>query len=661
MKNLLCGLFLLALMVSCTTSKRVSTFTMPEAVPVAATVDLDAYRAKYGKYDGVYLNNETTIEHYGTKSSGYNGLGASWNYVKLHKSKLLVFNPEVSWMTSFRIAGKPDQMYARVTTPDGRVRMYGLEDLRQEKDVDGYNWYTLVYPEIVSGTLIEEGYETKYAVDYFLPPLDHDIELQYSIPCEHMQVSFACPDWWTVAIKKLADKRVVPVVWDTTIDPGAKKQMFTYTRSDIPAVTEEPFAPYFKQVADYLQFQVTELEMKGFLRELPTNWDKLTEELNKYMLKKQDKGWEKVSDRAKVIAADCTTDLERLDAVVSFVRDSIESSPAGFDGNYPKVLEQKRGNVIEKCGLTQKLLAYLNIQSNLLLVHSAMEGYFDKAFISFDQFTALAVRARVEEVDYVVFPYVDRLPVNHVPEPFQNEIALQITGDLSSFWQVPPGNRAENGTLDEYDVTITDAGRLICRETRTANGSQAYDLREGMRKLDARQTEDFFREILAYQSGDLTIDSFTVQNQDAYKLPLVFVIYYTIDNLVTITPDEALFQTAGLFFPFNSKEMDRYPEDRVNPVSIPYDTRFEKAITVHFPEDWTVETPLNDVSYENLLGSLEGTYSLRPGELSVRQHVNLNRSLESREKFVELQELLGSRSKLQIPTIIFSVPEEADS
>ena len=661
MKKLFVASLVLAVMTSCTTSKRISEFIQPELVAPESSLDLNVYQEKYGQYDGVYIYNETTIEHYGTRGSGYNGIGASWKFIRIHRSKLLVFDPEIDWMTSFRLYTKPAQMYIRITTPDGRVRNYGVEDLTPEKSLRGYDWYTLVYPDIVPGTIIEEGYEINYSVGYFPPPLDHDIELQFTIPCERLEVTFACPDWWTVAIKKLGVNKDVPIVWNDTLDPGAKKQMFSYKRTNIPAVTKEPFAPFFKEVADYLQFQVTELEMKGASLRLPKTWQDFSKNFQKYALKKQGKGWEDVRDRAREITTACTTNEERVDAIVAFVRDSIELDREGFDGNYPKVLDKRLGNSVEKCGLVQKMLEHLNIPATLILVHSASQGYFDPDYISHEQFEAPAVRAQIDGEECVLFPYVERLPINHVPPMFQDQKAMQIIENLASVWQVPSGNRAENSTLEDYDITITETGSLVCREARTANGSLAYDMREDIRKFDETEMKDFVRGMLAYQAGDVTIDSFTIHDLEAYKQPLVLEVHYTIDNLVTITPDEVLFQTVGLFFPFSRKGIDRSPEERVNPISIAYDSRFEKAVTIHFPEKWTTETVFNDVQHENLFGSLTGTYTVRPGEISIHQRVSLNRALEGKETIVQLQELLGERSKLQIPTIVFSVPPEQES
>jgi hypothetical protein len=150
MKHSILPVLSLVLLSSCTMSKRVSVFVVPPLTAQAQdTVDVAAYEVKYQGYEGVYLDVERTFEHYGAKEE----YARSWNFAVIDRRKYMVLDPEASWLTSFRLTFKPDTMYIRIVSPDGRIRTYGKKDLKEEKVASGYTYYTMVYPEIVKGTI----------------------------------------------------------------------------------------------------------------------------------------------------------------------------------------------------------------------------------------------------------------------------------------------------------------------------------------------------------------------------------------------------------------------------------------------------------------------------------------------------------------------------
>jgi hypothetical protein len=131
---------------------------------------------------------------------------------------------------------------------------------------------------------------------------------------------------------------------------------------------------------------------------------------------------------------------------------------------------------------------------------------------------------------------------------------------------------------------------------------------------------------------------------------------YTIDNLVTVTPEEVIFQTGGLFSPSSTggeRKVDT--SERRNPIRIYNDEQTNKNITVQYPASWQLSSTLADIQRSNDFGSVEGKYENSPGKLSIRQTRLLKQSSAPKEKFPELLELISRQSKLSIPTIIFKV------
>ena len=661
MKRLICCAVLLMLVSSCTKSRRVSVFEVPPENAVTAPVDVDVYKAKYGMYDGAYIYYETTIEHYGNKESSELNPFAKWNYLRMHRSKQIVFNPESERLTSFRIYTIPNRLYLRVTTPDGVVRNYGVADLKEEKDADGDTWHTLVYPDIVPGTIIEEGWEKSYSVGRYPPPLSHDIQLQFTIPCERIKVTYACPNWWRLAIKKLSRTRVVPLDWDQGLVADDKKQMFVYEAKNVSAITREAYAPFFKQVADYLQFQIMELEMKGFVVKRETSWSEFAKKFDKYFRKKKDKHGDKIRDKAIGITKTCTTEAEKIDAILAYVQENITVEGDGRNGDYYKVLYSEKGNIFDLVGVTAELLNQLDIPSQFILVHSAEEGYFDPDYFAFEQFDAPAVRIVRDSGDVLLFPYIKRLPTGFVPPPYQNQVALIMEKGAVQTTLIPRSTSLENSFNETYHLALDDGGLVTVTQNVLARGSSAYTIRELMMRLGPDQMENFVREEMAFSDGEVTVDSFIVNNQDEYNEPLDIDLYYTVDNLVTVMPDEVIFRTEQLFTQIPGVELDADPTKRVNPVSIDYDEAWIKSITLSYPDSWSLSGVMENVTHENEFGSIAAVYIAEPGKLTVDQQVHVNATLQPKAKIGELLDLLGPNTPLSHPTLVFSIPVEEES
>jgi hypothetical protein len=137
-------------------------------------------------------------------------------------------------------------------------------------------------------------------------------------------------------------------------------------------------------------------------------------------------------------------------------------------------------------------------------VHSAEHGYFDPDYFDIDQLDVPAIRVKLDTLEYVVFPYMKHLPIDHVPEEFQGQRALEIDKGIATLRRLPEGNRAENLSVEQYDLQIRADGSIGVNEHRSIRGYQAYLMRERLTRLDSSETRDAIRESITYTEGDLT-------------------------------------------------------------------------------------------------------------------------------------------------------------
>ena len=660
-------LFLLAAtLTGCTTSQRVR-YLDPAPTTAAAnrTFDLAAYEQKYGDNDAVFLFTESTIEHSGSREKGVFDTG-KWMFSLVHRRKYVVFNPDVDDLTTFHISYSPDNLYIIVTTPDGEVRRYGAGDLREGRDSDGDPDYTIVFPDVVRGTLIEEGWDWECRIGY--PSfLEEEFELRYRYPCERSTFVYACPDWWTLDFKDTGLGVEIPVEY--SYDTAGRKMIVTCEKRDVPALAGEPYSPRSRDVAEYIQFQVTSLAMIDQTYRAPQDWSEFAKRFQENALAKSGQNADKVADHAKRIVADAATPAAKIKAVRDYIRDEIALG-GRQDGDYLKVMKNGEGGLSDIAGLTCALLNHVEVPARLALVHVADEGHFDPTYIAGSQFSVPGVQVEVDGAERLLLPYLPDLPLNFVPEFVAGQPALIIDqGRFESHWDGPdtyvpgsaslgtaPGaNPLDDTTSHTYDLVMDTEGGIAVTETITTHGNPAYRARGLLRDLHDDEREDIVKGMASFAAGEIVLSSYEIANLAELEEPLVITAHYDMDHMVTVTPEEAIFHTGGLFSPLTGVTFAVDTSGRQNRILIPNDEHHTKNITFHLPAGWSLTTALADFTAENDFGSLEATVSSTPGELAIAQGLHLKTIDAAPARFPEFLELVDGRAAFSVPALVFTV------
>jgi hypothetical protein len=662
MKQCFAGLaFALALLaIGCTESARLSSLDVPDETYQQATpVDVAAYAAKYPTYDGVMLDVEETIEHSGIKDDAKSGLGLfgklvkNWVYSRVRKEKYIILNPEAQWLSTYELSYIPDKLYMITISPSGVVTHFAKTDLQTVKDDKGRERYKIAFPRVEKGTVVEVGWESSYNVNKFLPPLEHDIKLQYAIPCEHLKFTFAYPNWWTIATKRLGQTKQVPVVRES--DSSTRKMSMIYEATDVPAFGPEPYCPLFKQVATYLHFQVTSFEMMGMKWESDQSWDTVIKGFRTYAINKASKQSESVRRIADSLTAGAVTAREKVSRIVSWVSSTIEPSAKSNNADPYETLSERTGTIYDITGLAQAMLMEEDILAEYLLVHGAEDGWFDAAYVSAEQMWTPALNIQADSLQCVVFPWVKKLPISIVPDNYSGERAIKVDEDVTGTTMVVPRGDTRGNTIhQQMEVTVDTAGQLNVVQTQTVGGVSAYNIRCDLEKMDPIERRKLIDSMLSIKGADLTVDSFAIENDTMYTEPLVFRFYYTIRNLVTTTPEEIVVQTADLFRPaLEGNRIDSL--DRRNPVWIWHDEEATNTIVVRYPDTWTLTSSLQNDQIENQFGVTTCSYEQGPGSLTVRRSTLLKPCRTPKEGIADLMRLLGGGSETTAHALVFSV------
>ncbi|HEX8297697.1 MAG TPA: hypothetical protein VF594_00940 [Rubricoccaceae bacterium] len=622
-------------------------------MPPLPVVRLDSLRTAYPNLPMAYLTDERTIEHQFDFPS-------EWDFVQDVRRQYVVLDPDDTQATTFGVTlGRRDVLegaHLRLVSPDGAESVFALADLVREQD-GGAVSYKFAYPNVVAGSVIEESYRLRQTTDRtFQPPLYHDIALQREVPVDQMTVRYVYPSSWSLAVKQVGPQRMPEFQLDRTTLPHSS--ILTVRRDHVAPFADEPYSPFFKEVAPYLEFAVTAIHVGDVLPlyQAPTSWEALATDFGRYAFKRRGGATGPVAQQARSVADPAAPDSVRLASIVSWVQTNIEPVDEGGATDLRGVLQSHRANDLLITGLTQAMLEESGLDADFILIHPMSEGYFDPQFIDIRQFTAPAVLVRLEGTDRVVFPYVEGLPITYIPENYQGATAMRLSAEgLGGFVRLPASDLSQS-TIDEVTSVAVDAEGIVrVEETTTLRGAAAFGFRALIKDLTAEERAEEMERFVTYDEGSFRDFTHTVEGESAAADALVLTLRYTVDDLVTVTPEEVLFQTGGLLSPAALSTREATPGRRRNPVRIYHNSVTNKTIRVQYPEAWTLTTALADVREDSRFGQSTGSYASTPGLLTATQRTQLRAGSAAATEASALERLTGSESRLNVPTLVFSV------
>lgn len=667
MKKALAFIFLLLIGSGCTVSKRTLYLDLPPETTVKAyPIDLSAYEEKYKNYDGVYLDHTTKYEHSGTKDNFVPDL---WKFTLVSSFEYLILNTDSRLSKSTRLRFKPDNFYLRLISPDGDMKYYKQDSLVQEKEADGTEYYTIIYPEVAKGTIIEVGFEKTFKMSAYWAQTDYDNPLQFTVPCENLEFSFAYPDWWDIQVKNIRNDYLPD--YQTISDAKNKKTIISCIKKDVPAITDEPYSPEYKMIVEYIQFMITDMVMSSGGMHRYETWDEMFKGFYELYINYKNA---KINDLPKADSIyqdqeytftefvnhlfeieNAQTDGQKIQAILDYVQESIEMTYEDKNGNVNKILSAKEGNVFDITVLAHRMLKEAGYENEFSLIHSAEDGYFDSYYINSDQLYIPGIKLTLNNSLYVLFPAFPDLPYNIIPDRFKGQKAVSLIGynDIN-FWKTPIETETENSLYQNLDIEFTSDGSTIVSEELIFKGYDAYSIRMTLNFTDSTEIETFITNLVAYEEGEVKDLSYEIINQDEVLEDFIIRYQYSIDNLITITPEEIIVQTSGFFIGANNINY-RYNKDlRTNPIEILNKEKFVQDINLTYPDHWKLITEVIPNEYENIFGVLK--WSSETDENSTRfiKELTLKQTYQPKSMYPEFLKIYGDDNEFNLPTLIFS-------
>ena len=614
--------------------------------------------------------DQQTIQQYEQKYHGAPAVYLNWSFVKEHvgkspvltmfevfESHRLILNPESRKYSTFRLEidasiQELDSIQLVIVSPGGRRSVFGKNDLRVEPASGDSTVYKFVYPDVQKGSQIRESYLVKTVSEKSHWTSGHHIPLQFDIPADSVHFSYVYPiNWWLRFKRRSSDANIDPVI---TFDTASNGHIFDTLLVDVPAVSDEPYTPRDRSAYDFLRFHVT--GHTSYTR--PWTWGAITNGVRwgsaTVARMREDPQIVTIAQEAVVNAVNFE---DTCTAIVFWVQDNIEKGHC-YGCTYNEVLERGVGSLYVINEITMAMMHAVGLKSEAMLIHPASHGFFDEDFVDLSELTTPVVAAMNSSDTVVCIPYIKHLPSGVLPVDLQGRPAILVekNGD-AEIGRVPEPIAHRNTKEEEYSLTIDENGLIKVEEKKYFRGLSAYLMRSALREAKDSEMEDFMAELLTYDEGDVKLGEYNIENMDDYRQPLVITLNYTIDNLVTVTPEEVIFQTGGLFSPSSERKIKIETDDRVNPIRIYADEEVIKRITINHPPEWALDTKLKPVKFDNQFGELDATYTSESGRFTAEQRRLLKKASEPKEKIDDLMMITSRRSQLSIPTLIFTVKE----
>ena len=652
---------LLLLVVGCT-SHGVRRYTLDRTTPddiVRTPVDVAAYAEEYPGDDGIFLYREYCLEQVERPHTGNH---YSYDVYKMGAIRYLVLDPDAEWLGTFDLTVDEGEelrkVYITVIAPDGSIRQFDKGDLRETVDEEGRRRYRLAYPGIVKGSVVDEGYEIYYDPSDF-SEYHHQIPLRFSIPTERLSVRYVYPSTWTVGFR---GNHSDSVAWVgrfaiDTIEGEDAVEVASYEATDIPALVSEPYSPFLGEIQRNLEavVRIVYFPDGSTLRPLPATWKSYASGYGHYAAGSKEIKPKELDERLKEILDGSESDHQKLRKIVGWVQREIAVGGERA-GNLQKVWKQKEGTVPQITAVTRALLEHAGIPATLLLIHSAQEGRFDSAFLYPGAFSYPSLSAVVGDSTYYLFPYIRNYPVDQIPIFFQGETALRIGSDTARLFDTIPILAATAGGItSDFDATIDEEGVLTVTETRTLRGDDAFLMRRELAELDEEELADAMKEMPTYEEGVVTLTTHAIENLADYDKPLVIRLTYTVEDLVTITPDEAIVNAEGLFTPVMRRKYKVDTEERENPIKIYSDESLRQTIRLRVPAGWRLQSVPEDLHRTTSFGEVSSRYAFADGALTVDYTRTLRRAERPATEYADLLAIIGTRATMSLSTLVFSV------
>lgn len=392
--------------------------------------------------------------------------------------------------------GKVREIHAWLIRPSGQVKSYGKNDVRDEAEALNDVYDESRVKKISAVNDAEPGAVFGYQTTSEARPFFNQLFWYFqgnTFPVVSSRLTLVLPAGW----------RANGMTFNhATVEPSVNGSAYTWELRDLSPLELEPISPSMVNL-------VPRLEVKYFPTEgtrVPTSrtFDSWTEVSRWYteLSETQAMPDERVAAKARELAANAKTELERIGAIGRYVQ-SIQyiSIQIGVGRWRPhaaaQVFAKSYGDCKDKANLMRAMLRALNIQAYPVLIFSGDPTFVRETWPSPYQFNHCIIAIKVGEdtkvASIIQHPTLGRLlifdatdddtPVGDLPDHEQGSFALIAAGDGGMLARMPTTAPEANQLQRSAEVQLSADGSISASIRDQAVGQSAVGYRREFRHL----------------------------------------------------------------------------------------------------------------------------------------------------------------------------------
>lgn len=479
----------------------------------------------------------------------------------------------------------------------------GKDGIFEEQVNENWNNVRLAMPNVREGSVIDISYKitSPYLFNF------QDWDFQSTIPVKWSEYVAQIPEYFEyqrfmqgyVALKVNelttpkkfitlnSKERTGNFVQNTTFSTEKieyTENNFRWVATDVPAFKVEPYMTTYKDYISRMNFELAYIHMPNRpVETIMGTWANINKEfLDAAQFGGVIKRSNFLNKTVEELTANKSNDSEKISVIYNFVKEKVEwdgNYRKYTDGNFKRVIDEKRGNSAEINLMLVSMLQKAGVQADPVVISTRNNGFVREQFPLSSQFNYVICAVQAND-NLMLLDATDRsLSMNLIPERCLNGRGLLIS-ETQSRW-IDLESAVKTRTVIDATIAFDEDGILKGQLKLTKDG---YDGQQMRKDFHSKGEETYVKSIA--EQGGWTIHSSNFENlknlnepvTEAYELSFADEAQQMADILY-ISP---MLESGLKENPFKSEKRE-YPVDFGKP--------FEQTqlIRLKIPEGYVVE------------------------------------------------------------------------
>jgi hypothetical protein len=531
------------------------------------------------------------------------------------------------------------------TNDNGGVQQAQLDKSQIFKIKNDKYWSMVRFtlPNIHSGCIIDYTY-TVYSVYWEQLPIWY---FQSSIPKVYSDYDLHLPAYWTYNASLRGGLKLTKHVAEVergcfsangnTVDCSH----IDLEINDVPAFIEEANMTSSKNFKSAAYFELAQFinPYDGTKHNVSVQWSDVDYQLkHDQTFGGQLRRTSLMKERIAPVIAGITDSLTKAKAIYAYIQKNIkcnEMYSISTDDGIRKALDTHTGTVAEINIALITSLEAAGFDAEAVLLSTRDHGFINDLYPTIQEFDYVIARVSIGGKTYLLDATDPLLSFGMLPLRCLNDRGRVMCLDKPSYWidLTKTGQRGTNTYT--YDLTLQPDGKIKGTMLHYSSGYAAYRERVAIKKFNS---VDEYVESLDERSPRLKILKSEITNVDSLDNTLCEKYDIEIKEYKDINHDHLLFN------PFIMDYISENPyklADRTYPVDIGIPIIDRYTLTLHMPDNYSVETPPQNVSIglPNNGGTFQTFYQADGSTFTFSHVVQFTKSIYSSSEYPYLKEL----------------------